>query len=489
MVTIIALIAAYNAVFFVYQLFLSPLRRVPGPFLARITQWWEYVIVFRGKSHQDYIRLHEEYGPIVRVGPNRYSFTSRQAVKKIYELGGKYIKSDYYTPLLSPDPKTQHIFPMQDNERHKDRRRKISPLYTMSTMLSYEGAVEKLNGVCIQKMHQFAKEGRLIDVPHWMQYYAFDVIGEITFNKSFGMMEKEGDTTGMISGIREANDYLAFAGLVPSVLPWLARLATLLGKTSNALMIVGYTWKQIDNHRETNTKFTKAEKGDTFLTKLLDMEASGAIANPNMLDACSSNITAGSDTTAISLSSCLYYLFTNPDKLEKLRHEIETMAADGRISDPVTFQEAQNMPYLQAVIKESLRLHPAVGTILARVVPKGGMELDGQYFPEGTEVGANAWPLHYSNDTYGPDPEAFRPERWIGEEKTSIMDSMNFSFGGGSRTCLGKNISLLEMTKVIPQIVRRFDMVLEHPDKPMETNCAWFVYTHYRARLKERESP
>lgn len=101
-------------------------------------------------------------------------------MKKIYELGGKYIKSSYYTPLLSPEPKTQHIFPMQDNERHKDRRRKISPLYTMSTMLSYEGAVERLNGVCVQKLHQFAKEGRLIDVPHWMQYYAFDVIGEIT---------------------------------------------------------------------------------------------------------------------------------------------------------------------------------------------------------------------------------------------------------------------------------------------------------------------
>lgn len=61
-------------------------------------------------------------------------------------------------------------------------------------------------------------------------------------------------------------------------------------------------------------------------------------------------------------------------------------------------------------------------------------------------------------------------------------------FGGGSRTCLGKNISLLEMTKVIPQIVCRFDMVLEHPDKPMETNCAWFVYTHYKARFKEREN-
>lgn len=62
LLTIFALVAVHNAVFLVYQFFLSPLRKVPGPFLARITQWWEYVIVSRGKSHLDYIRLHEEYG-------------------------------------------------------------------------------------------------------------------------------------------------------------------------------------------------------------------------------------------------------------------------------------------------------------------------------------------------------------------------------------------------------------------------------------------
>ncbi|KAJ6085354.1 cytochrome P450 [Penicillium canescens] len=430
-------------------------------------------------------------GSVVRVGPNRYSFTSPPAVKKIYELGGKFEKSQYYTPLLSPDPETQHIFPMIDNNRHKERRRKISPLYTMSTMVSYEGAVDRLNEVCITKISQFAEEGRLVDIPHWMQYYAFDVIGEITvsypFNESFKMMENEGDTTGMISGIREANDFLAYAGVVPNVLPWFARLATLLGKTSNARMIVGYTWKQIDKYREMNVNPTKqTKKYNTFLNKVLTMEATGSIGKPNILDACSSNITAGSDTTAISLSSCLYYLYTNPDKLRELRDEIDAMAADGRISDPVTFREAQGMVYLQAVIKEALRLHPAVGTMLARVVPKGGMQIEGSYFPEGTEVGANAWALHYDKDLYGPDPQEFRPERWIGDEKTSIMESMMFSFGGGSRTCLGRNISLLEMTKVIPQLVRKFDIVLEKPGEPMNTECAWFVYTHYKGWFKAR---
>ncbi|KAH7237944.1 cytochrome P450 [Fusarium solani] len=490
LLTSAALLTVLYLVPLVYSLFFSPLRKIPGPLLTRVTRWWEYRVVVKGDSNREYMRLHKKYGPVVRVGPNRYSVSQPKDVKTIYELGGKFTKSDYYKPLLNPNPEEQNIFPIQDNERHKERRRRISPLYTMSSMVSYEPAVDDMTAVCMRKLYQFAEEGRLIDIPHWMQYYAFDVIGEITFNKSFNMMENEGDTTGMIPGIREANDFLAYLGVIPSLVPWVIGLSAVLGRKSNTSVLVSYTFAQIHKNQEANAHSTTkdSKKYDTFLKKVLDMKSQGRLKLPNVLDACGSNIGAGSDTTAVTLSSTLFFLYSNPDKLAKLRREIDTKAADGSISDPVTFQEAQNMAYLQAVIKETLRLHPAVGTILPRVVPRGGMELSGHYFPEGTEVGVNAWVLHYSKDIYGPDPEVFRPERWIGDEKTSIMDSMMFAFGAGSRTCIGRNISLLELTKVVPQIVRKFDLELEHPGKPMDTTCAWFVYPHYNGRFKIRET-
>ncbi|EEU38517.1 uncharacterized protein NECHADRAFT_19176, partial [Fusarium vanettenii 77-13-4] len=160
------------------------LRKIPGPLLARVTRWWEYRLVSKGDSNLEYIRLHQKYGPVVRVGPNRYSISQPKDVKTIYELGGKFTKADYYKPLLNPDPEKQNIFVVLDNDRHKEKRRKISPLYTMSSMVSYEPAVDEMTTVCIRKLYQFAKEGRLIDIPHWMQYYAFDVIGEITVSSS-----------------------------------------------------------------------------------------------------------------------------------------------------------------------------------------------------------------------------------------------------------------------------------------------------------------
>ncbi len=98
---------------------------------------------------------------------------------------------------------------------------------------------------------------------------------------------------------------------------------------------------------------------------------------------CSSNVGAGSDTTSISLSAILYYLIQHPEKLRKLRQEAENGVASGVFSPDFRFKDTQQMPYLRAVIKEAMRLHPATGLILGRVVPAGGADVAGQYFPEG----------------------------------------------------------------------------------------------------------
>ncbi|KAH7112072.1 cytochrome P450 [Dendryphion nanum] len=471
---------------FVYGLTIAPTRKLPGPFLARITRWFEFHLVFRGDSNLTYIRLHEQFGPVVRMGPNRYSFSDPSDVKMIYELGGKSIKSRFYEPLLASDPEKQNIFTMRDPIRHKDRRRKIANLYSMSTMVAYESAVDKMNSVCVSKLSQFAKEKRKISLPDFMQYYAFDVIGEITFSKSFGMMENEGDSTGMIKGIHGANGYLAHAGIIPDIHPWFMRFQSLMGKSQGANMLLEFTFNQLSRNRQANAKEGNVSTSDSFLAKLMQLESENRVTMPHILDSCGSNIAAGSDTTAISLSSALFYLYSNADKLAKLRDEIDTMAEKGLISDPVTFQQAQTMPYLQAVIKESLRIHPAVGTILPRVAPQGGLKLAGTYIPEGTEVGANAWVLHYSKNIFGEDAAVYRPERWLEpKDENDVRESMMFAFGGGSRSCLGKNISLLEMTKVLPQIVRKFDFNFDHTKAP-NSYCAWFVYLKYVAEPRLR---
>jgi cytochrome P450 len=180
-----------------------------------------------------------------------------------------------------------------------------------------------------------------------------------------------------------------------------------------------------------------------------------------------SNMNAGSDTTAISLRAIIYYTLKNPPTNIKLHEELSVALEENRISLPVSWKESQEqLPYLDAVIKEALRLHPAVGLMLERVVPAEGLQLPngGPFLPAGTIVGANPWIIH-RHRVFGKDVESFIPERWLRmdtESETEFqarkqkMLRATFTFGAGPRTCIGKNISLLEIYKLIPSLLSRY---------------------------------
>ncbi|KAI1057371.1 hypothetical protein LB505_014237, partial [Fusarium chuoi] len=159
-----------------------------------------------------------------------------------------------------------------------------------------------------------------------------------------------------------------------------------------------------------------------------------------------------------------------------LRLEIDSKYKCLGEPDFIPFNETQSMKYLQACIKEALRLHPATGLPLERVVPRGGVVLSGTYFPAGTIVGVNTWVMHRNQDVFGVDADTFMPERWLNQskEKLSLMEASWMPFGAGSRTCIGKNISLLEINKLIPVLVRTFDFSIVNASKQRHENF-WLV--------------
>jgi len=209
---------------------------------------------------------------------------------------------------------------------------------------------------------------------------------------------------------------------------------------------------------------------------------------------------AGSETTAISLSAVFYYLLKNERCLQKLIEEIDGKARKGFFSHKdtglVTWSESQGLPYLDACIKEAFRMHPAAGLPLERVVPEQGMEIAGEFIKGGTIVGCSAWVIHRRKEIFGEDVDNYRPERWlvgegnVAEEEKRIkeMNGTLLQFGMGARTCIGKNISLLEMYKVIPSMLRSFEIQLEDPDQEWKLHNAWFVrQLNFRTIFKQRE--
>ncbi|KAI4277383.1 MAG: hypothetical protein LQ337_001824 [Flavoplaca oasis] len=190
---------------------------------------------------------------------------------------------------------------------------------------------------------------------------------------------------------------------------------------------------------------------------------------------------AGSETTGISLAAVFYYLIKNPEKYSRLVQEIDDAAGLGLIEDRpsglISWAESQKLPYLDACIKEAFRLHPAAGLLLERVVPPNGAEICGEHIAGGTIVGCNAWVIQRRPEVFGEDVDVYWPERWleVSKEKRKEMDGMMLHFGMGTRTCIGKNISLLEMYKLVPTFLRRFEVFLANPGQEWKLHNAWFV--------------
>lgn len=155
----------------------------------------------------------------------------------------------------------------------------------------------------------------------------------------------------------------------------------------------------------TNDKiaFTKKEKQDLpengpiyMVKKFIDAQRKDdkkGITDWDVSANAGANIGAGSDTTAISMSTIIYYVYRCPRALQKVREEIHSVG----LAPQPTFQTVQQMPYLQAVIKEALRMHPAIGIPLWREVPRGGAVLCGQFFPEGVRYVSPLPPIIPSN--------------------------------------------------------------------------------------------
>lgn len=231
------------------------------------------------------------------------------------------------------------------------------------------------------------------------------------------------------------------------------------------------------------TKYSteKSHSHNDFLARFQEahMKSPDVISQRHVIALTAANLFAGSDTTAATLSAALYFLLNNPEKMERLQREVDQIK-NGK-ADLVAWKDVRDLPYLGAVIKEALRCCPAVGLPLERVVPAAGATICDHFLPSGTIVGCSAWTIHLDEKIFGHEPEKFRPERWLDASVDTLKD-MNeslFTFGAGSRTCIGKNISLLELFKVLPAILRAFEVscwasnVIVYP-----TNCLIIFFSY-----------
>ncbi|ODV87035.1 hypothetical protein CANARDRAFT_27370 [[Candida] arabinofermentans NRRL YB-2248] len=465
------------------------LSDIPGPELAKYTKFWRVYDVFKGQAQWTHIKLHRELirkgkGEFLRIGPNHVSISDPKAIPTIYGLKRKFEKSMFYPiQCITWNKKPElNLFSMVNEDYHRQQMKLVGNAYAMSSLLEMEHAVDGCTKLMMEKFE--SKLGKVFDFGLWLQFYAFDVVGEITFNSRLGFLETGDDVDSMISSIRGVLKYSAIIGEIPELHPFLLGNPTLpyiIPSMQTWDKVLQFTLKAV-NERTTLKRGGElitngVNEGNDMLTKWCNNKVDEKMTTRDIIVHLSTNVFAGSDTTAIALRAILYFLMKDPIRLAKARKELDDAKKNGLLSDIIQYKETQeHLPYINACIQEGMRMHPSVGLMLERRVPKGGATISGRFFKEETIVGINAWVLHHDERVF-ENPDDFIPERWLesSPEQLKKMEKSIFTFGFGSRSCVGKNVSLMEMSKIIPQLLLNYNIEFARPNQEWICSNEWFV--------------
>ncbi|KAK1718159.1 hypothetical protein CaCOL14_010433 [Colletotrichum acutatum] len=471
--------------------YLSPLRRYPGPFIASTTRLWKVLSTASRRTHLDHIALHRKYGPVVRIAPNEVSIASPEAARHVLSAGKRFYKTAFYG--VFPPPENPDIFTEVNEDAHARKKKVANVPYSMAAMQQLSPFIDDTIDLLVTKLAGFTsqpmeyKTDKYVDLGAWLHYFAFDVLGEVAFSRSFGFLAEGRDVEDAIATIDRSQAYNGIVGQVPWVDLLLRRnpLWNLFPTLNNKnAPITRIALSEMERRRpfdkESEGKLRNDDGRQDLLASLIKghLKDTERFTEGDVFAVAHGAIFAGSDSTASTMQSLFWHILSAPHIHSRLVAEIEDAVKSGAMppTGNISWKEAQELPYFQACLKEAMRVRPAVGLNISRVVPPEGAELDGRLFPGGTQVAVNGWVLHRDKRTFGEDADDYRPERWLADvEEAKRMERYMFQFGGGSHVCIGRNLALLEINKVAPRLFRDFKFELAHPGRPLRASATFFV--------------
>jgi hypothetical protein len=205
----------------VYQLVKNyfTLRSIPGPISARFTNLYRAYLVYKRSPHEAQLTLHKHHGNLVRLGPDVVIVTgSSKYIPQIYGIGKGLIKSNFYACFqnIVNGRRAASLVAMTDESQHARSKRQIAHAYSLSTLVEYEELVNRTVEVFLGVLEdQFAKTGTVLDLGRYLQFFAFDVIGELTFSHHLGFIEQGEDVNDIIKAIGANFQYFSVLGQIP----------------------------------------------------------------------------------------------------------------------------------------------------------------------------------------------------------------------------------------------------------------------------------
>ncbi|KAI0204166.1 cytochrome P450 [Astrocystis sublimbata] len=463
----------------VYRLRFHPLSKFPGPRVAAATAWYEAFFDLAppgGQFMHKLDELHEHYGPVVRINPHEIHIKDSSWLDTLYIHPSQGVR-DKYPPAAHLTGTPDGVFGTISHAIHRKRRAVVSPLFSKSVAAASETAIyESVEKMLARIDRQISYNGC---AEMRMNFLAFstDLLAEHAFGKSLNLLHDDDKALNWQRTIR------AVAHLTPigRQFPWLMPVALKLPVrpleyiVPDIARIVGLrrdmkmrAEEAIKSHeacdkseladkipKQTSNGIHRLYQGILSSKLLPDSEKSA----DRMAQEAFVTIVAGGETTARVLTMAMYCILASPAQvLKRLRSELVEIMPEPTTQVSIPALEA--LPYLTAVIKESLRITALVTSRLPQVSPKERLQFREWVIPPGTPVSMTLRDILLDPDVFD-EPFEFRPERWLpSNPKLPDMIRNYVPFGRGSRSCLGMNLAMAEMYIVIACMFRRVDFDL-----------------------------
>ncbi|KAI1777293.1 cytochrome P450 [Hypoxylon cercidicola] len=442
----------------------SKLSKAPGPILAGCSDLWRAYQQYKGRLREKILDLHAQHGPIVRYGVRSISISDPEVIAVVYGSRAGFITADSYKVLvgIQNGKEVPSLVSTADETRHGALRRSVANAFTPTAVLDYEKWID----ATIEELLVLISKKKTFDLSSTILWYTMDAAGRFAFGEPLGCLQVEGDVGDSIQLVRDRFYHWGLWSSLPQLEKLLYRNPISIRQTRTPSRMAAKALSKLKER-------TGESKDSTGYTDLLQrfLEASKdhpQLDTPGVIGMLMSTISGAGDTTASIVTAVIFHLMKNPDLLKKLEDEL----VQANLPAIPEFAQVSKLPYLNAVIKEGMRLFTVSTWPMERLVPAGGATIAGMFFPEGTTVGCLPLAVHHNVNVFGQDAHIYRPERWLISDREQLrqMEAAHMGFSRGRRNCMGQNIAVLQMKKVIPALLMKFKLSLVDPEASLEAD-------------------
>ncbi|KAJ2982869.1 hypothetical protein NUW58_g6352 [Xylaria curta] len=450
----------YRLLKVIYNLYFHPLARFPGPKLAAATHLFEFYwsIIRDGEFIWEIERMHQQYGPIIRITPRELHISDPSFYNEIYAGNPKRVEGDYR--FTRSTGVTQSMFAAIDHDLHQRRRSPLTKFFSKRSISDIQPIIQDKIERLIKKLQRASKDGSVVSLTTLSAAFTADTISHYSYGVSMGCLDGEVENilTDATQAVLALSHWLRFlpirftnAKKLPPALvqKFFPKAATVLQthQTISSLAL------EVLNANE-----PKAPHENMFAA-LADPKLPAEERNLGRLeDEGFVILAAGTETTAYSLSVTMFYLLDNPEIFSKLYDEIKAAMPDPTHCPSLSVLE--HLPLLRGVVNEGLRLSMGTLTRHPRIAPDRILQYKNWAIPAGTPCSTCTYFVHTDPEIF-PNPSSFDPYRWVrAAEKGQHLENHLALFLKGNRACLGINMATAEMYMLTANLVRRVKMKL-----------------------------